>query len=75
MAENTTKVEGTSDSQHSNNAVLAARFRCRECGWVGTEAEMRYADNGWDYTEDCPSCGDTMFSNGKVYCDAVENGG
>jgi len=49
------------------------RFKCRECGWIGTESQMKYAENGIDYSEYCLNCGDVMFSNGNVYCDDIKS--
>ena len=45
------------------------KFKCRECGWIGKESEMKYADNGMDYSEYCPKCGDCMISNEQYHCD------
>lgn len=49
------------------------KFKCRECGWIGTESQMIYADNGIDYSEYCPNCNDVMFSNGNVYYDDIKS--
>lgn len=56
-----------------SNAFTTIKFKCRECGWVGTESQMVYADNGSDYSEYCPNCSDVMFSNGNVYCDDIKS--
>lgn len=68
------KQNDTTKTAISSNGVLPAVFifKCRECGWEGQEKEMKYADNGWDYSEYCPKCGDCMISNANYYCDEVK---
>ena len=43
-----------------SNVFTTIKFKCRDCQWIGTESQMKYADNGSDYSEYCPVCGDQI---------------
>ena len=63
----------TNDKEKKPHFLNLLIFKCRECGWIGKESEMTYADNGWDYSEYCPICGDCMISNANYHCDEVKH--
>jgi Zn finger protein HypA/HybF involved in hydrogenase expression len=54
-------------------ASAESRYKCDECGWVGTRKEMTH-EMGDYYDQDCcPVCNDIMFDDfyGKIYCEKI----
>jgi hypothetical protein len=56
------KDKNTEVSQSCKNAVIS-RFKCENCGWIGTQHEM-FNEQNIDYNQDsCKECKQVMIDN------------
>jgi len=70
---NTDKTSLENESQPSIVSDVISRFKCDNCGWIGTQAEM-FNEQDIDYNQDsCKECKQVMIDNryDHIYCERV----
>ena len=61
------KLSDEAQNQPSCLGAVSSNYICPECNTAHKVSELVMADNGWDYSYYCKSCGELLESNGVYY--------
>jgi hypothetical protein len=70
---NTDKISLEKENEPSCLGAVISRFKCENCGWIGTQSEM-FNEQDIDYNQDsCKECKQVMIDNryDHIYCERV----